>query len=153
VGTGVVGVGGECAVVTLDCGGVLLALEAVVAEIEVGLGTGGVEGRSALEAGNGFARAAEGLEHDAQVVVGVGEVGSVLERLADVVLRRWLVAALVGEHAEEVESVEVLGIVRQCETVELLGFLEAAGLVGLKGKLEDFAGAWHEGYDRRAGRG
>ncbi len=97
-----------------------------------------------LVMGDGLVEIAQGLIGRAQVLVVGGRVGIEGERLLDELNRAAVVAALIGDDAEQVIGVRMLGPRGQDAAVERHRFLEPPGLVVFERARQRLADGRHD---------
>ena len=107
------------------------------AQVDVGLGEGGGERERPLEGGDRLVHTVRRLQRVTQVDVGGREPRVPGERPLDEWDRALGVARLVGEDAEEVEGVGMVGVRQEDPAIELLGLGRPSGLMGREGLCED----------------
>ena len=97
---------------------------------------------------DGRRHVAGGLVGGRQVAVELGLVRLDRQGLADEVDGRFRLADLVGDDAEQVQGIGLVGVQTQHLPVHLLGLLQVAGLMELEGLDHRVANGGHEGQYR-----
>ncbi len=95
------------------------------------LGVIGLEGERLVVAGHGILQPAECREHIAQVIVCLGVIGLEVEGHGDPIDGDVILARLVGDHAQQMQSDGLVGMALQYLLVDVLRLREAASRVVL----------------------
>jgi hypothetical protein len=109
----------------------------------VDLGVVGSQPEGAAVTGDRLVQLAQELKRTAQVAVGLGEVGSLLDGPSDVLDRQVGAAGLQCDHAEKVPGIRVVGIGSEDLLIKGLGPLKVTGPVALHPEFERRAGVTH----------
>ena len=100
----------------------------------MGLGEIGSKCQSLALTGGGFLQPAQMLQRVAQVAVGLGVIGTIPDRLPDILDRQGGAAELQSENAQEVQRVGLFGVGLKNLLIEPLSPTEVSRPVKLQGK-------------------